>query len=380
MSTYEERASIGETVSLFLNGPDLLTLSRVHGHVRRAMAEFISNVHSLQAIPDARQRLSFAVRTGKRELCELVRIWGTRGSEDSLMGQLGLGGWTIYDWENMLQEAAYEGHRNLCELARTWNLSEGIMHQSPEHDELFPPGATIGQPLNWHLMLHEAARGRDVDRARDLCNLACAWILAEGQPVDWNMMLAGAAAGGHRDLCHLAVHRMLSDGSEPDYNEMLIEATNGSDPVRARELCELAREWHAKQHEPAPLNYNGMLLTAAEKGHLELCHLAREWAHETPNYNDMLLCATRGGHRNICELARSWGLSLWDDRSPLGTAAHQAMDWDLMLHDAAFGGNRELCELAREWGAKNWDSMAIGARVGGHLSLWELAQSWKGMS
>ena len=231
---------------------------------------------------------------------------------------------------------------------------------------------------------------------RELCILAREW-----GAIDFDSMLNYSARGGHRNICVLA-----REWEVTDFNRMLGSAAGCADPVRARDLCILARKWldaedimpdfscmlhnaavegnrdlcelaykwarewwlklsPAIRASASPMDFNDMLSCAAEcadpvRGR-DLCILAREWLdteHISPNFNDMINHAARGGQRDLCILAREW----WREAMSKTTGAKPPpMNFDIMLSYAAKRGDRELCILAREWGATNFKWMFSSA-------------------
>ena len=273
--------------------------------------------------------------------------------------------------------------------------------------------------LNW--MTCEAAK----DGHRDLCELAYKWSQtsfarkcqkissapnALVSSISFYHMLASAAEGGHRDICELAYgwargwFDVKGTGHEFVLSGMIRGAAKGTDPVRARELCELAREWGLESGTPAQFDW--MLSGAAEGGHRDLCILAREWALESHNpimdFECMLCSAVRCADsvrgRDLCILAREWGAIRfdWMFKFATGTGNRELcilarkwiqeqnimhLSYNRMLRCAAEIGCRDLCVLAREWldaeGTKpDFDSMLHNAAIKGDRDICELAYKW----
>lgn len=74
-----------------------------------------------------------------------------------------------------------------------------------------------------------------------------------------------------------------------------------------------------------------ILVSAAESGNEELCHLAKQRGAQT--LNSMLCSAAKGGHRHLCILAKEWG----------------ATAFSFMEMYAREGQYPLLVALAREW-------------------------------
>ena len=378
--------------------------------------------------------LYIAAENGHLDLCELAREW--IGDDDAV------------NFNEVLYSAARGGHRDLCELAREWcaesdnrdrdravtildtRRDEVDVHAVVHHDGYVDQLRFDLIKLRFGRMLFNAARYGH----RDICILAHEWIseaqqrLRKNYPgihlaaLDYNEMLLKAAKGGHRDLCILArewsrewSHEVPSQSLH--FDGMIVQAARCADPVRARELCNLAREWigraegthsipgahsapaNAESEMPKAqsdmttvTNWNRMLRAAARGGHRDLCELAREFEMTQSNgtrrfpfdFEGMLNDAARGGHRDLCILAREWALEadapLTEFSDMLGAAARcrdvarardiciLAREWmrethsenaryfQAMLRNAAEKGHRELCILAREW------AMEIAAR------------------
>ena len=66
--------------------------------------------------------------------------------------------------------------------------------------------------------------------------------------------------------------------------------------------------------------------------------VCKKWAKIiSPIYcslHKLLVSSAEGGHEDLCHLTKKWG----------------ATDFDSMLKGAAFGGHEDLCRLAKEWG------------------------------
>ena len=394
--------------------------------------------------------LYIAAENGHLDLCELAREW--IGDDDAV------------NFNEVLYSAARGGHRDLCELAREWcaesdnrdrdravtildtRRDEVDVHAVVHHDGYVDQLRFDLIKLRFGRMLFNAARYGH----RDICILAHEWIseaqqrLRKNYPgihlaaLDYNEMLLKAAKGGHRDLCILArewsrewSHEVPSQSLH--FDGMIVQAARCADPVRARELCNLAREWIGRAEgthsipgahsapanaEPAqsgsssttgasapPLNFNMMLRGAAHGGHRNICILAREWAYnwaretqskvsgneakssDSLNFDIMLWYAAKRNHRDLCELARKWARE-WKTQSQSliksGVPDYEAfpLNYTGILNDAARMGRQDLCELARELGREaeapraNFNIMLRVAAEQGHQNICILARKW----
>ena len=155
-----------------------------------------------------------------------------------------------------------------------------------------------------------------------------------------NMIRKMASGTDHvrgRDLCELArewgMHKKISEIGGTGFDVMMEYAAGCKNFVRARDLCELAKEWGAT-------NFRGMLCYATIRGNRDLCNLAHEWSdgsNSTLNLSAMLTCAMERGHRDLCILATEW---INDRRND---------DYlNSMLVTAARSGNQDRCVLTKE--------------------------------
>lgn len=212
--------------------------------------------------------------------------------------------------------------------------------------------------------IYEAAYNGD----RETCKTLYA---ASATPLNLNFMMYYAARGGQKEICDL-IYEWITPYSSylkrpvcPDNLEldiMLGGAARVRDPVKARQMCELAREYASRaifsssHNALGNLDYRFMIYAAAKRGNRELCVLAHDWGCQ--NYNMMLRGAAAGRDEQqgfeLCQLAREWDAC---DSHPNG-----GLDYEYMLWGAIVAGNLELCKLACSYGAKVTHSMASAHR------------------
>lgn len=170
---------------------------------------------------------------------------------------------------------------------------------------------------------------------RDICELACDWLLKKKHPVDWALMIQIAAGVGSRDICDFVRHRTAPGTSYLPTNPsrrptslwgfMFLGAVQGCNRGRACELAKFARDWSIA--EQCPLHVGWMLQHAVANNHVAICQMVRQWTIEehynpgVPNWNMVFRFALEHGHRDICRLAISWGSTMClehpdDDREP----------------------------------------------------------------
>ena len=97
--------------------------------------------------------------------------------------------------------------------------------------------------------------------------------------------------------------------------DMIRDAAIGTDPVRGRDLCILAREWARewggmdKKIGDTHLSGSDIMLECAAGGTdwvraRDLCILAKEWG--ATNFRGMLTRAMICGNKGLCKLAYKW--------------------------------------------------------------------------
>ena len=295
---------------------------------------------------DYNRMLCNAAWSGHRDLCILAREW-----IDAARGTSG-----APDFNTMLQSATYSADsvccRDICILAKEWADAEGT-----------------GDALDFDGMFYKVASHGHYDLCILAREWAHGWLNAEGVPSIsiFENALGGAACGGHRNICELIygwaheAQLKLRDISGTQrtppisFDDMIWGAARCADPIHARELCELAREWaqieFARERESgtcaSPINFNYMLCGAAREGHRDICILAREWIMSEPssakaNFSEMIYCAAFSGHCDICELARKW-----NDEMGIKTDLNEVLRHANMCSD--FTRGPDVRELAHKW-------------------------------
>ena len=260
--------------------------------------------------------------------------------------------------------------RELCELACKWARS---MH-------------THSTPINFNWMLWGAAESGH----RELCILAREWICASKTKIGLNEMLWSAAEGGHRDLCELAREWIVASGARISINDMISNALRCKDPGRGREVCLLAKKWIDTFDAGVAVDFEWILLRAAEAGRRDMCILIKEWIDAAGGADidpiAMFYFAASNADpvcaRDLCVLVRGWFIVRGDEG---------IINYNGMLRGAAERGNRDLCILAREWSehqgfldsylsaeSKTLDfgEMLRVAVDRGHDNICELARKW----
>lgn len=234
----------------FLNKASLLALSHTHALFRDQLAPFVLGVRELRRLkisqgghkaptmwwssgpPQPTQGyysdLSLAIRTGRRDVCQLVREIEPAGG--------------FQRWNRMLLEAAIHGSRDLCLLAREWGAN------------------------NWNTMLDGAISSGSLD----LCLLAREWGAR-----NWNTMLDGALSSGSLDLCSLArewQHQTpITLGITPDATVLIRAIYSGQ-----RAVCCFIYSWIIQDHEF--IRWDEVMSSALRCGDIEICKLIYEWS------------------------------------------------------------------------------------------------------
>ena len=215
------------------------------------------------------------------------------------------------------------------------------------HGKWLDEDAEDAPNFNW--MLCCAAGGGH----RDLCELACAWLEAEGITPNFNAMLMGAAEGGHRDLCILAKEWAQTMSAAPPARKISSKSPSATrakaPPIDLNEMF-----WG----KASPIDFNEMLWGAAYGGHRDLCILAKEWfdtgcTEGAANFSSMLRGAAQGGHRDLCILARDWARETQSKSSSTTGTSAPPLNFSGMLGYAGMCidpvRRRDIRELAREW-------------------------------
>ena len=292
-----------------------------------------------------------SAKKGHRDLCVLARRCFACDTGRTL------------DLDKILTYAAVGGHRDICELVRGWaGRVEGtqsicgvcIAHahapvnaESEKEHIAFPehstPPETCETPHSVQLDL-DYMLGFAATCTDPIRARDICILAKEWGATNFEWMLDSAARSGYRDLCILARKWLDDAGTKPNFNRTLSCAARCTDHVRARDLCILAKEW--LEAEGTKPDFNWMLCNAAEDGHREICELAREWARETQ--------------------------------------PGSSMDFNEMLGSAAKGGHRGICELAYGWLkaediAPNFLMMIGNAISWGHHDICDLACEWRSM-
>lgn len=240
-----------------------------------------------------------------------------------------------------------------------------------------------------HKMMHTEDTQQNLGLAAktgrvDLCELAITTGSSPKQPWGFETgftclsgFLHDAGLKGNRRICEFA-HRLSQKktGWNFDWIRMFIGAAHASDPVCARELGALARQWALEAEQS--VNGCWLMAEAAKDGDIALCKAARSWCssgHESPEWEIAIDGAIIGGYLNVCQVALAMihaeGRDLdhrnYEDylyvaartgRYEICLLLHEnalasglVLDYNPMFNGAEQGSHANLCDLAREWGA-----------------------------
>lgn len=222
-----------------LNKTMLLTLSHTHALFRVQLSDLWLGVRSMifhlqmeGTKESIGRQMEFAIRIGKRDLCELMcelvdraktRQQSCRTSIERALYWSPFE-WNEYRWNRILRDAAFYGSCDICVLARE-------------------RGATC-----FNAMLVNAAFGGHCEA----CHLAYTWINQAisanehtiTRDINWDSVMCNAVRSGNVETCELIREWGVSDGYTFNW-ELTLQATSNTNQYD--QAHELLRKWQSTE-------------------------------------------------------------------------------------------------------------------------------------